>query len=214
MRLEFSCTACRRPGIARDTFASFAENLRGVDFRASRLYLNIDPVPTTAAWSEVVRAAHSVFGDVRSRLPDSPCFPAAVKWCWQQPGGEFFVHLEEDWLLRQPVEIGEMLALLQADPGLSVVNLRAYPHNDDRICLAPGLWRTAHAKAIAEKMRTDANPEMQLRRARPNNPHGDLHLGYRGMQYPAQIVLKDIGRAWMATMGLRREKGRSFVKWA
>jgi hypothetical protein len=73
-----------------------------------------------------------------------------------------------------------MLCPLRNDPDLSCVNIRVYPHDDARLCLAPGLWRTDHAKAIAERMRTDANPEMQLRPMSSSNPHGGIHKGYRG----------------------------------
>ncbi len=212
--MDFVCTAMRRPGIVRDAFESFAHNLQGVDLRASRLFINIDPLPAVGSADDVRAIAAEFFGEVIANEPAEPCFPAAVKWCWQQPVDEFFFSLEDDWILREPVDVGKMLELLQTDATLSLVNLRAYPHNDDRLCLAPGLWRTAHARAIADRMRTDANPEMQLRRRRDNNPHGGLHEGYRGMQFPAAVVLKDIGRIWMKVCGMRREGSRNFVRWA
>lgn len=215
--MDFTCTACRRPGIFWDTLDSFRENLRGVDFKASRLHLNIDPLPAAGDVADVIKVAFGTFGEVFANAPQTACFPAAVRRCWLQPEGERFFHLEDDWLLQKPVDIREMMAFLDADPSLSLVNLRAYSHSDDRLCLAPGLWRTAHARAIAEKMRTDANPEMQLRAQRPNNPHGGLHVGYKGMQYPKEIVIRDIGRPWMVVNGLQREGvgggKRHFVKW-
>jgi hypothetical protein len=213
MRLEFTTTAMQRPGIVLDTYRSFAANLTGVDFKDSTLYLNIDPMPAEGDAGAVVLAAREFFGTVIVNQPDHPCFPAAVKWCWSQPGGEYFVNLEDDWLLERPVNIADMLAPLRADPGLSCVNIRVYPHNDDRLCLAPGLWRTDHAKAIAAKMRLDANPEMQLRPARPNNPHGGLHNGYKGKQLPGPRALIDMGRPWMVNNGLVRAKDRHFIQW-
>jgi hypothetical protein len=203
----------RRPGIVLETYRSFAANLRGVDFAASTLYLNIDPKPIEGDAGAVVLAAREHFGNVVVNQPEHACFPAAVKWCWSQPGGEFLLNLEDDWLLERPVQIADMLAPLRADPGLSCVNIRIYPHNDDRLCLSPGLWRTDHAKAIAAKMRTDANPEMQLRRRSEKNPHGGLQEGYRGFQMPGPRALKDIGRPWMACNKLRRVGDRHFLTW-
>lgn len=203
----------RRPGIFRDTVESFKANLRGVDFRASTLHLNVDPAPVKGDLGGVLSCAEEVFGDVRVNLPGEPCFPAAVKWCWTQATTDRFFHLEDDWVLKQPVEIAKMLAILDADPSLSLVNLRAYKHSDDRLCLAPGLWRTEHALEIAARLRTDANPEMQLRAKHLNNPHGGAHEGFRGLQFPEAIVLKDIGRAWMRVNGLRRENSRCFTRW-
>lgn len=212
MQLEFTATACRRPGIFQDSLASFATNLCDVDFLGSTLYLNVDPLGGDSN-TEMVIVANRVFGNVVFNLPTQPSFPAAVKWCWQKPAGSHFFHLEDDWLLTEPVHIGDMLGLLDADPALSLVNLRAYPHNDERLCLAPGLWRTSHAKAIAERLRADANPERQLRAKSATNPHGGAHEGFKGRQFPSNRVIKDMGRAWLAANNLKREGGRDFVAW-
>lgn len=214
MQLEFTTTAMRRPGIVLDTYRSFVANLRGVDFKLSTLYLNIDPMPPEGDAGAVVLAAREFFGNVVVNQPEYASFPVAVKWCWAQPGGAYFFHCEDDWLLERPVNIADMLAPLESDHGLSCVNIRAYPHNDSRLCLAPGLWRTEHAKAIAEKMRADANPEMQLRKKSEQNPHGGLHNGYRGLQMPGPRALRDIGRPWMCVNRLARVRDRHFVTWA
>jgi hypothetical protein len=203
----------RRPGLVRDTYSSFAANLKGVDFAASTLYLNVDPFPVEGDAGAVELAAREFFGNVVVNTPDHACFPAAVKWCWSQPGGEYLFNLEDDWNLERPISIDDMIAPLLSDPGLSCVNIRVYPHDDARLCLAPGLWRTDHAKAIAEKMRTDCNPEMQLRPMSSSNPHGGIHKGYRGMQMPGPRALKDMGRPWMLRNGLVRAKERHFIRW-
>jgi hypothetical protein len=213
INLEVVTTACRRPGIIRDSYESLVRNLDGVDWRRSKLFINIDPVPVEGDTGAVILVAREFFGEVVVNTPEHANFATAVKWCYQQPGGEYFLSYEEDWILERPVSIADMLAPLRADPGLSLVNIRCYPHNDDRLCLAPGLWRTDHAKAIAAKMRTDANPEMQLRKLSPKNPHGGLHEGYRGFQMPGPRALRDIGRPWMACNKLRRVGDRHFLTW-
>lgn len=213
MQLDFTITAMRRPGILRDTLESFAQNLHGVDLCASTLFINIDPLPEEGDLDGVLAVADSFFGHVVANLTTEPSFPAAVKWCWSKPQGEIHFHSEDDWQMTDAVDIGGMIRALDADPALSVVNLRAYHHNDDRICLAPGLWRTAHARAIGTALELDANPELQLRRQSPQNPKGGKHEGYKGMQYPAQIVIHDIGRAWLAQMPYKRDGNRKFVRW-
>jgi hypothetical protein len=213
MRLEIVTTACRRPGIIRDSYASLVQNLTGVDWPGSKLFINIDPVPAEGDGGAVILAAREFFGDVVVNEPDHANFAAAVKWCYSQPGGEYFLAWEDDWLLERQVSVDDMLCPLRNDPGLSCVNIRVYPHDDARLCLAPGLWRTDHAKAIAEKMRTDCNPEMQLRPMSSSNPHGGIHKGYRGMQMPGPRALKDMGRPWMLRNGLVRAKERHFIRW-
>lgn len=212
--LEFTMTAMRRPEIIRQTLTSFAANVRGIDLMGSILYLNVDPKPDDREDDGAIAVCREFFGAVVPNCPDESSFPAAIKWCWRQPDEEHFFHLEDDWLTTKPIDLAEMLPFLSDH---SLVNLRAYPHDDQRLCLAHGLWRTADARAIAQRMRTDANPEMQLRRATPRNPHGGLHEGYRGIQFPRErkcIVLKDLGRSWMSRMGLRRAGHRQFIQWA
>lgn len=217
MILDWTCTSVCRPGIFRDTLESFRENLHGVCLADSTLYLNVDPVPHEVPVQSVIDVAQEFFGDVITRTPPEPCFPAAVKWCWQQPRTEYFFHTEDDWRVDRDVDVADLLELLQSDPALACVNLRAYSHCDDRICLAPGLWRSVAARGIAAGMRTDANPERQLRKAGEDNPTGGLHGGWKGVQYPADStkhVIRDIGRLHLVTIGYRREGGKRFTRWA
>jgi hypothetical protein len=214
-KLDFTMTAVRRPELVYQTLASFQQGLHGVDMRRQTLYLNIDPVPTDIPVSKVILVAHEFFQQVVLRTPDKPSFPAAVKWCWGQPKSEFFFHLEDDWLLTGgPINMLTILALLQQDLQLSCVNLRAYDGiQDARICLSPGIHRTAHAKVMASRLSLDANPEKQLRPSTPQCPQGGKHEGFWGRQVPRLPVVKDIGRAWLAQSGFQKERDIWWTTW-
>jgi hypothetical protein len=217
MILDFTCTGMRRPEIWQQTLVTFTRNLRSVDLGASTLYLNVDPMPVDRYDADGMRAlAGEFFGNVVLNAPSESNFTRAVKWCWLQPKGQAFFHLEDDWSLDQPVDVIDLLALLTSDPGISLVNLRAYAHDDDRLCLAPGLWRTIAAQTIARRLRDDANPERQLRPVRQNNPHGGAHEGFRGVQFPRakrERVIHDLGREWMRKNKLQRDGGVQFTRW-
>jgi hypothetical protein len=205
----------RRPEILRRTYETFSRNLKGVEFAASTLHLNIDPTPADADSLECVAVAHEFFGHVEVHEPDEPNFAKAVKWCFAQPRGEFFFHLEDDWTLEREISIGELMGFLTEIPGLSVVNLRGYPYAMDYLCLGPGLWRRQHAAEIGQKLRYDFNPEMQLRTKDNVNIYGGVHVGYLGYQWPrVGAVVKDIGRSWLREAGLRKwPNDRDFVEW-
>jgi hypothetical protein len=214
--LDFTCTACRRPGILRDTLESFQANLLGVDMAQSVLYLNLDPVPAEGDGDKVIKVADEFFGKVIPRLPDAPSFPGAVKWCWTRPQTEHFFHLEDDWLLIGKANVDEMRYVFDSKPNLACVNCRAYSHDDDRICLAPGLWKSEAGRVIADRLVLHANPERQLRRTGPGNSNGGKHDGYVGVQWPRfrrQVVLRDIGRTWLSTLPYGRDGGRDFTHW-
>jgi hypothetical protein len=211
---DVTLTACCRPDVLRETLSSFRENLRGFDFAQAVLFVNVDPRPAGCDRHAVVAVCDQFFARACVNLPAEASFPRAVRWLWQRPATEYFLHLEDDWVLERPVEVADLLRVLDAgDPTLAVVNLRAYRHGGTRICLAPGLWRTDAARAIAARMVNWANPEQQLRPVMPRNPDGGKHGDYKGRQYPDdRIVIRDIGRPWLRRSGWRRE-GRSFTKW-
>ncbi len=216
MSLEFTTTAMMRPEIIRRTYESFRKNLIGVDWDTARLYINVDPMPAGADRSEIESACLAAFApdNIVYNFRDECSFPAAVKWCFEQPRGEWFFHLEDDWILTRVMDVGELVAFMQADEKLSVTNLRYYPSTRSEVCLAPGLWRTEHARRIAAGLCMCHNPEVQLRRKFTDNPHGDLHLRTNtlGKQFPGYRVLEEIGRDWLAKSELRKEC-RYFTRW-
>lgn len=214
MTIDVLTTACRRPDVYADTLASFTANLGGIDWAGCRLWLNVDPVGPGDAL-DVADVARRHFGDVVVNMPAVASFPAAVKWCWsREHTTPFALNLEDDWRLCQPIDVLDLMAFFR-DPGLSCVNLRAYrfPPSEQKICLSPGVLRSSHARTMAERMVTNANPEQQLRRETALNPCGGKHEGFRGMQYPAKPVLRDIGRPWLKTSGWRKTEPVTFTEW-
>lgn len=219
IKLDFTTTACCRPDILRQTYRSFREHLKGVDWPNSELHLHVDRVPVLPHPLKVLEAAGEFFkpDGITAYFGKTPCFPAAVKWCWMQPRGTFFFHLEDDWELRHDIDVRELFSILEDRPDLACVNLRAYDFgnvNDTRICLSPALWRTACAKVISSRMDTDFNPELQLRPITHANPAGGKQGSYKAVQFPAnERVIFDIGRNWLAKSGWRKDCGDLFVKW-
>lgn len=220
MQINFTITATCRPEILRRTLTSFNENLRGIDLSKQMVFLNLDPAPASAVFrrQEVVNIASEFFQYVKVLYPDQPSFPAAVKWCWMQPFSKFFFHLEDDWALLRPFSISPMIHLLENEPSLSCVTLRAYSHiRDERICLSPGLFRTFHAMQMAGRMTTTANPEKQLRPTTPGNPEGDRHGHYVGTQISDEDshgpLVSDLGREWMRVNNVEKEIPVHFTKW-
>lgn len=218
--ISLTMTATRRPAILSRTLASFFHNLSGFDC-IQQIFINIDPLPDNPPFDyEMVRVLADFFRVpeivVIANAPLLPSFPAAVKWCWSRPQTKYFFHLEDDWELTEPFRLSAMIDRLDNDPNLSCVNLRAYdwPPEDQRICLSPGLFRTAHAKLMAERLRGDANPERQLRPVTLDNPYGGAHDGFKGVCIPQKRIIADIGRAWLHGSGWRKNNGSHFTAWS
>ena len=219
MKIDFTTTAVLRPEILERTYRSFRDNLRGIELCDQALHIHLDHFGYGLV-GDVFETSRLFFKEVRmwnnhSNLRNGPSFPAAVKWCWSQPTTEFFFHLEDDWELTRPFDFTRLTQAMEEDPNLTSASLRAYggPENDNRILLSPGLFRTTHAKAIAERLSIHANPEKQLRDASPENPHGGKQGLYYGRQVPSEVNLRDIGREWLDASPYRKERPIFFTKW-
>jgi len=197
--------------------------LQGVDWRASTLYLNIDPVleGQDVESAELVRCALKVFGNVIVNSPLQPNFARAVKWGWSQPQKPWFFYLQADWELMRDIDIVDIIVLMQH---WDAVNLRAYAGDrGERLCLSPLFIKTALAKRLASEMIDTAGPEAQLRP--PGKGTGfreggrSLAVGVRSCHWPLgtkdkDVIVRDLGRKWMKENKLCKKGGRSFVQWA
>jgi hypothetical protein len=210
--MEFCTTATVRPEIIDQTYKSFFDNLIGLQ-GPHTLYINIDPVPTKDIAS-VLEVCNKYFQTVISNAPSIPSFPAAVKWCLSQPKGTEFFYLEDDWILNKPININDMRALFS--DSISVINLRAYPIKDNRICLSPSLWKRETGHVISSRLDILHNPEKQLRPISGSNPGGNKHLGYSSIQYPLDTkdnAITDIGRPWLKNTTMAKNLGVKFTAW-
>lgn len=193
--LEFVTTACIRPSILYQTYYSFTSFLKGVDFKTSTLYLNIDPVPDGNP-EDMIQVAKQFFGKVIPNTPSSPQFTKAVKWCWSQPKGNFFFYLQDDWLLIEDIDIQELISKLNTkldNNKLSIgVSLRwrrrQHPFS---VTLTPSLYLTGWGKKAAYYMKDSINPEIGCRKYIPVNCSG-----FQFPHNPPNVVLMNIGRKW------------------
>ena len=205
-KVEFCTTATCRPGILRETYRSFKENLTDVDFSNSTLYINIDPVPEHKDPIYTLKAAKEFFGTVVHRMPEKPNFCDAIKWCWSQPSMKYFINLEDDWELYKGAKYFQAVQLMDEDT--AIVNFRAYRSiKDNRLCLSPGVVRTNWARRVAKALDSRFNPEQQLRKKTDKNPHGGKGFNMKGRQYSSNgknSIVRDTGRDWMRRMGMAK----------
>ena len=214
MKLEFTTTATCRPKILETTYASFTTNLLGINFNKSTLYLNIDPIPPKHDPQEVVKVAKNFFGEVVVNIPEIPNFCQAVRWCWCQPRGYYFFHLEDDWTLDQKISMDLVKKRLsKGGKWCFGINLRAYKYMHNRICLSPCLLKTSIAREIALDLNPALNPEKQLRPKSYTNANGGRARRYFNIHYPISEIITDIGRKWLKKAKYERGKDINFTTW-
>jgi hypothetical protein len=209
--VDVTMVATRRPELIELTLRSFHLNLLR-HLKAPRLIINIDPV-----WGsdeddrEVEAVCRRFFEVVDIRRPEVPGFGAAVRWTWSAVTTEWFLHLEDDWLLARRINPDHLTSQLK-DPSVGQVQLanttrrrrwRMKPHV---ISTSPGFVRRAFAEIAVSHMDPALDPEKQFYQG--HNPQGVAALSgfttrFYGGNWTPQILF-DTGRVWRKVRGMRK----------
>lgn len=212
-QIAVTTTAMRRPEILARTYQSFQGYTR-LDFKRMRLFINVDPAPRDGSTKETLEVARSFFGEVISHTPRVANFAAAVKWLWSTVDADYVFHLEDDWIMRKPVRMLDLWDQLQINPHILQVRFRGYHVGNvlRRISLGPGLIRGEICRKISAGLKTDRNPEVQLKTL------GQFSIQRVGKTIALTVpkgprVIKDIGRNWAMQRGITRPKKERFIAW-
>ena len=209
--ITFTTTATNRPAILRRTYASFSESITDINLRNTKLLINIDPLPSRDKIADNIAVAEEFFGDVQARTPAEPNFSGAINWLWSEANTPYIFHLEDDWILIEPIKIKPLIVNMK--DRLQII-LRAYGYRYDKMVLSPSIIKRELYSAIGGKLDVKLNPEIQLR-----NPAIAGFKINRSMvlDFPhdrSKIIVKDIGRKWMARQKFKRpDKKSNFFKW-
>ena len=215
--LEFTTTACNRPEILNRTYASYCSKLQGVDFKASILYINIDPSPTVNNIEAVEKIAKKYFGTVIVNLPSTANFAKAIIWCFSQVRGPYFFHLEDDWELLRPVNLHMLISVLGSSNLQCVLNKKKTSiglKEAGEPTFVPSVFSTAHLKKYLPHMVDNLNPEHQMK-LNFKNKKNKLYL-HKSVVVNQQFEFsKDIGRSWLSQNKLIRNytKPKKWSPW-
>jgi len=222
MKMDFTTTAMTRHEIVDRTFDSFSKNLQGIDLKDCRLFINIDPLPEGAQRKLVIKVSKKYFGEVIYNTPKKANFSVACNWLWSNAKTEYIFHLEDDWILKEKVNMKDLLRYFDKHKNLQIVQLRAYRFTYDKIALSPCIMHKRLYQAIGGNLNEDRNPEVQLRGEKFGivMPYPTLKIPFEGkiITYPKsskKIILKDIGREWINKSDYRKQKVKKarFVTW-
>jgi hypothetical protein len=175
------------------------------------LFLNIDPLWGSRDDDTAVESVAREFcRDVVVRRPDRPGFGDAVKWLWGQPETEWFLHLEDDWLLRDAVS-PQRLAAEMRDARLFQIRFSFWPRlkrlvRPAQFTTSPGFVRTEHSRVVASLMDAALDPEKQMI-TNANPPLRRFLASVRTRYYGSLTMppmVADIGREWRKGRGIEK----------
>ena len=239
--IDVTITATMRSYIFRQTVSSFKKYLFKDDLfkgKPPSVIINIDPVgpdPDVRFVLSVVRQYLSRI--VFIRVPGEPSFPKAFKWVWSQTEADFVFHLEDDWELLRPIDLGRMIEVMKSKPDLAALRLPwkatqadsmknwryFFPWNGEffecptelkravGFCGHPSLIRGEFVRNTVKLLDPTRNPEKQFH-------HGDPALleevdkwRYGVFARPNEpSAIRDIGRKWMVANGWRKAGSKAF----
>jgi hypothetical protein len=214
-KIDFSTTSTARPDILAQTYESFNTRLAGIKLADCKLFLNVDLPQSDGPFDvqKTILVAKKYFGEVVVNTTAKPNFAQAVKNCFSSTAADLLFHLEDDWELLEEVNIEQLHEILMSRPSLGCVNLRAYAHfTNTYACLSPALWRAEAARDISSKLNDHDNPEMQMHNRTAANKV-KRPMTYRSTHFPDRVVLKDLGRSWMAQNRIVKDNGDKFIDW-
>jgi hypothetical protein len=196
--MEFTLTTIcldDRWRILEQTLNSFSQKLKT---EWHTCYCNIDYISGDPG--KTVEVLQKYFPIVHSRINLQPNFCQAIKWLWgREFQGEFFFHMEDDWLLKEVVEVTQLQEAIRANPVASGAFLRHW-RGPSRICLAASLVRAGWAGEAAAKIDPTKNPENELRRLYPDRPM----IGWPVDKNQKQIIT-DTGRIWLSKKEFKKK---------
>lgn len=202
-------TATFRPELLELTLTSFFKNLLG-QVNDVRLIVNIDPVGDDGCSADdILKICRRYFVDIVFRCPEQPAFSSAVNWCWRQVETEFFLHLEDDWLLKKPVSLKTALDLFNQDRDVASVrfnrsaNSEGSPVSSPGFSLNPSIIRKKFIDEALPFFSCDIDPEKQF--SILDGEKEEILSHWKFICYGAaneSLYVIDTGRRWRKFMNL------------
>lgn len=200
-QIDVVTTAIRRPEILELAYRSyFNGGIRGLP--QIRIILNIDPIGTGDT-DAIIAIASQYASEVVVRQSDESNFAAAINWAWSHVESEYFLHLEDDWLLSRPVDFCDWIGSLEGSAYLQAVLIR----KRSRKVASPYSFRANLAKreviSKVGQIPLDHNPEKFAK----SQLAQDVSIDFG----PEQQLL-DMGRKWAKAQHARKAHGSNNLR--
>jgi len=230
IKLDITLVCGRRPDLLSQTLAALRDKVL-CNFQVGTIYANIDPFCGNIEDGDKCEdMLYQSFPLVKVTRPETASFGAAVKYLWQQPQTDFFLHMEDDWDILYPISPEDIVPrfknnvvqvqLASRDKlylpktysfkaswrktfGLKVLKKI---HTDRPLFgTSPSFIRTDFANACADRMDPGKDPEKQL--YAPGTELGDFTRDF--LNHPLQApdrkaIVRDLGRDWLIKKGVKK----------
>ncbi len=237
-RINVTIVCGRRSELLKETLFSFNKNLFR-NFEVSGVFANIDPFGGPA--DDQLRCVDTIlqyFPDAQIFKPDQCSFTKAVKRLWQMPTESHFLHLEDDWVLNEPIYPSQITGMLTGKTKqlslmckeknwngknlyhgykekLKFLGLKIWQWHKPEFTTSPSFLESNFARKSASLMIEELDPEKQFQ-GHLNLPLEEYSSRYRnrfhiGANQPN--IVTDIGRSWREKQGLVKQVENGVSIW-
>lgn len=231
MALEVVVPAVCRPNVWYRSIKSFCRYV--ADPSEFVWYVNVDPVGD-GTMKEMRAVAEDYGMKVWWHTPDRPSLNAALKWLWQMPVGEVFLHLEDDVEFLRPVDLSAVRAEFDCHDRLAKLNIPrpGFPKDSHLVCetdqagpiawrsggfrmnFGPGLVSSEFAGKAMRLLRMDLNPESQFHKWNDELVAWEAQWRYATYGKPEDgRAVHDIGRGARKKTGWRKGQDETGMIW-
>lgn len=231
--IDITMTAALRKEILEQTLISILNFVKyDGDFR---LIIDVAPVgDMNQTQNEVLDIAEEYFDNVKSRMVNPSLQADAVKWTWQQSNTQYVLQWEDDWVAVKEINLNKVIRFIERS---DLINLGAisfdriekpvktYPaYQGSYRIYDPNFYIRTKGKSLGgppslmckwylKRAINFINPKECLDITTHNSDVQDflsewVHGWYLGEDGEGKQV-KDIGKAWLKSKGMKRNKRSS-----
>lgn len=252
MRIVITMTATYRPKIIDKTLQSFTSMLfdadKSIDNLDVVLVCNVDPIgDDNVRLDDVINIIHKYFDNKHLLLfsGEDSHFGKAFHRVWTYAllgtGADFVFHLEDDWILLEPVRLSKLLSIMYQFPKLALLRLSSstskatvltqwghdfywnghffqIPVTDQaklRVAGHPAIIRPSFIKRLLPFIDPEKNPEKQISESGTQTAKILAEYEFGVYNEPSNgPIIRDIGREWMTQNNLQKKGNKAwFVEW-
>lgn len=191
--IDIVTTGLIRPELLDLTYKSFLNGISNLP--PVRIIINIDPLGGSCA-NQSIEVVKKYCNNPIIRTPSTPSFMEAIKWCWSQVESDYFIHLEDDWILNKRVDFNDWRNSLNKDDIAQSVLLMKKPEQYI-YSFRPHLAKSSVCKLVAD-LPEKGNPEKEIARL-------VTQYGLRSVTYGGAYCITDTGRKWAKHLGLIKQ---------
>lgn len=233
--IDITITATRRHKLIKQMLSSFNQDL--FHEHCAGVIINIDPIGPDNGPDEVLSIVRKYFTVRTARMAAAANFAKAFKWVWSHADADFVFHLEDDWELMRPVDLGKMIEIMGNNPDLAILRLPWKPTDTDSaknwryffpwngdffecpsehkrvvgFCGHPSLIRGKFVRNTVKYIDETRNPEKQFHHGPPEIMEEIDRWRYGVFAEQNQPpAIRDIGRKWMIENNYKKAGNKAF----